>query len=100
MGNTLTARDKVTQDNFKDLAAEQLAAIITGRINFVQMRRKTLMAQHGRYRFKNVNPPLYDNQLEWLQAEPVTVDKAVWAWNRCADYLKYCEKLKKAGEVA
>ncbi len=100
MKSTLTARDKVTQADFKEFKSDQLATIISGRINFMQMRRKTLMAKHGRYRLTNVNPPLYDKQLEWLQAEPVTVDKAVWAWNNCANYLTYCEKLKKAGEAA
>lgn len=100
MKSTLTAWDKVTQDDFKDFKPDQLAAIVSGRINFMQMRRKTLTATHGRYRLTNVNPPLHDNQLEWLQSEPVTVDKAVWAWNNCANYLSYCDKLKKAGKVA
>ncbi|WP_295731677.1 hypothetical protein [uncultured Limosilactobacillus sp.] len=100
MKNTLTAMNKVTKQYFQNLTAEQLTAIIAGRINFMQMRRKTLMAKHGRYRFKNVNSPVFDNQLEWLQAEPVTVEKAVWVWNACADYLDYCNKLKKAGQVA
>ncbi|KRM84133.1 hypothetical protein FC35_GL001462 [Limosilactobacillus coleohominis DSM 14060] len=100
MENTLTAMDKVTKQDFQNLRADQLTAIIDGRINFMQMRRKTLMAKHGRFRLKHVNLPLFDDQLKWLRTEPITVEKAVWVWNNCADYLSYCDKLKKAGKVA
>lgn len=91
----LVASDRVTADQFKGLDAKMMRTLTNTRLGLMMIRRKTMTIKGGRYQLQHVNPPLTDEQKAWVNSEPVTVDKLVFAWNVCASYLAYCSKLAK-----
>ncbi|WP_251548302.1 hypothetical protein [Limosilactobacillus caecicola] len=95
-----TPRDKVTKEQLQDSSQEQLELLVESRVNFMDMRRHTLMAKQGYYRLQEVKPPLNEKQRAWFKEKPITIQKAVWACKVCAEYLEYCDGLKKEKETA